>query len=414
MKYTYNSIVSFLNKQGWENKGTNHRFSFFAPPLEMGFPKEYLLPVPILFNAPDYNDSLLYVANVIAQFYDSKPETLFYEVDDHLSLLKRHALYLKMSSNEPRLDHSIDFSLIGKFIDNLTKSYQGFFKIRFKQLFLETYRNNVTKVNKVAKNLLDVSNLRLVDLEFRSFSFGVSVDTMMGGELIPYKEIKDWRKGVLPEYEENVLEADYYTRAGIDKIKQQFTPHERRIIYDPIFKSINEDNFSLAITSSDYTSEIKKIRRVPKDTQIEIVPPIEKEDENDKKLHLYQVIVPLDKSTKRATITPKKIQASLFAQEINNLPINEINEGNYSLVFSKPLNVAFEVKEGACVLTIEDFEIQVDADSFELAEKLLKSHILEIYRQWSEDDPLFEARPDKDELDKFFREQSTWVDLTLD
>lgn len=410
MTVTYNHIVNYLLKNGWESVDSNDRFIFFKPPVSMGFPQSYKLKVPIRFNSDDYNSYLKHTAQVIAGYYDKNPEELFYGVDNYLDVLKRNAVYLKLASNEVQFDHTIAISHISTFLRNLTSSFESYTRIRFKQLFSEKFRFDGKKIMQASNKFVDLSTMRLVDLEFKSFSFGVSVDTMMGKEYIDYQEIKDWREELLPRFEDDVLEADYYSREGIDNIIEKFeSEEERKAIYAPIFRSINTDQYQISITDSDYSPK-KMIKRVPKST-VQIITPSKIKQKSD--VDFYNLIVPIGEGESgKIRIKKSDLKNSLFADKINTSELDKLRGDGRFLIFQNPLKVSLDTtQEGNFILSIDRFNIVIEATSFPEAQKNLIDTLWALYDLWEQNSQEFQNRDDAEALSSFFKDETIFGDF---
>jgi len=401
MGIEYKQVILFLQKNGWQNSGRNDRFEFFKPPIEMGFPEDYQLPVPIRFQAPDYSEYLKHTASVIANFYDKKPQEIFDSVE-YLDNLRDRAIYLKLSSTEVKFDHTLAFSEIGKFINNLTDSYLAYLEVKFKQLFSQSiFLSNQSKVKKVLNKLKEVNDLRLVDLQFKSFSFGVSTDVIHDNSVLSDSTVIVWRKQALSEFEADVLKADYYSKDGIEKIKAIFNEEERRMIYNPILKSLNSKTYKVNLTNSSYVS-YKSLRHVPMSTVTEIVPPADKENPlTDVKF--YNVTIPVEKG-KRKMISQEVIEGDLFAKQVDSFSLEMITGTNRRLELVTPLKVKPSSANSMYYLSLEGTDLEVVAEKYEEAKQLLISALWSLYDQYNQGDEAISLRDDYEVLSRIFEE----------
>jgi|GEM_PF-3029573 hypothetical protein len=401
----YSKITSFLEKNGWSHQGSSEYYDYYKPSADMGFEEKYQLNVPIRFTAPDYNESINFIARVVADFYESTPDELFYDVTDYASLLKRNAVYMKLASREPRLrDHSINTLHVINVLNGLSRSYENYIKISFKKLFSGKFRDAKKTMN-AANKLLEVSPLRIVDLEFQSFSFGVSVDTLMGKEGISIEEVLRWREISLSRYNSEVLNADFYSRDGIEHIKSMFDPGERKAIYEPIFKAINSNAYSLSLTDNEYRPQ-KTFNQVPRSTELEIIPPETRVDESLRQIGYYSVLIAFDRSTplsKGVNISKKMLEDDLFAKPIDIIEIDHIIDGANVIKFQQPLKVVLDSDaNGQYIWSLEEFDLSVTTSDMLNAKKELTDKILTYYRYWRQGGGDFERLPDYERAGAFF------------
>lgn len=404
----YRTVINFLEKTGWSHQGSNEYYMYYKPPADMGFDEKYQLNVPIRFAATDYNESINFIASVVADIYESTPDQLFYDVTDYGSILKRDAVYFKLASKELRLnDHSVNTIHVITVLNNLIKSYENYIKISFRNLFSNKYRD-IKKTIRAANRLLEVSPLRIVDLEYQSFSFGVSVDTVMGKDAIAREDVSRWRDASLSQYSAEVLNADFYSREGIDHIKSRFTPEERKAIYEPIFKAINSNDYYLSLTDNEYRPK-RRLNQIPRSTEIEIIPPNTKIDESLRDINYYTVVVTVDRSTnakKGAVTIPRKVlEDDLFTKPIESVEIDYIVD-NYKVIrFQQPLKVGLDSDQNGFLLwNLEQFDLSVTAQSIAEARSELTSSILKYYRLWKQGGSDFEQLEDYERAASFFSE----------
>ena len=332
-------VINFLKKEGWENGQGNDEFSFYKPPTHIGLSTTYTLPIPILTanNEADFPRRLNEAIDILTEIYEVTPEKLFYEVGNYLEVLKGDALFFTLKSEEVLFSQTLELNDITQFLKNLSASYESFVKIKFQQKFAAIYNNDQLRINKAVNKLLEFSKLRLVDLEFESFSFGVSVDTQMGNEQID-KAIRGFRKELLATYKKEVVEVDLMSQREIDVLQAKFSVKQRKAIYEPLIKSINQEAYSIILTNSKFTPT-KEYRKIPQRTVKFLIPSRIKEQVASN-VKMMQILVPVDKTKSKITIQTKEIENDLFSQPIEEyqITVHTIETGSEKIKLKEPIN----------------------------------------------------------------------------
>ncbi len=357
-------VVKFLQKEGWEKVKTNGEFVFYKSPTHIGLSDDYTLPIPILTatNEEDFPRRLNEAINFLAEIYEVTPEKLFYEVGNYLEVLKGDALFFTLKSDEVLFSHTLELNHITQFLKNLSTSYENYVKIKFQHTFGLLYNNDPFRINKAANKLLAFSKLRLVDLVFESFSFGVSIDKQMGNEQLT-KEMKGFRKGLLSSYRKEVIEVDFISETTINELVQNFSIAERKAIYEPFIKSINEEAHSIILTNSNFTPQIA-YHKIPQST-IKIIVPSKVKEQLAPNIKMMQILVPVDKTKSKITIPTKEIENDLFSQSIEEYKIivDTIEEGEEKIKLKEKIDFTIrqEVETGEFIVIFAPlaFELRV-------------------------------------------------------
>lgn len=321
-------VIKFLDNKGWKTEKANKRFVFYKPPEELGFDASYTLPVPVLIDAKDFKKSLNYTIRVLSDIYELKVEEMFLGVGNYMEILKKDAVYFKLNSKEVFFSHTLEIDHIWQFLQNLTKSHANYIEFDFRKKFSKLFINKETSLKNTISKIKKTSRLRLVDLEYKSFSFGVSTDTVMGNEKIDIKEVINWRKEVMPQYKKEVIDIDFNSPEDVDFVLRKFSDDERRAIYGPLLECTNKDAYTISITNSKFEPQ-KKLRKVPRSTLNKvIVPRLRVKEEGN--IEVMEVIMEVDKSKDKTTIKNKDLGINLFAQpkeefnyKIDKIPYKE-------------------------------------------------------------------------------------------
>jgi hypothetical protein len=336
----HQKVTQFLEKEGWQTDKSNEQFIYYQPPERLGFQDSFYLPIPVLKKTGDFQVRLDHSMKVIADIYNTQPEKLFFDVENYVDVLKREALYFRLSSAEVMYRHTLEVDHIWQFLRNLSNAYSNYLRIKFRQRFSSLFQDNPVKINRATATLLEYSKLRLVDLEFRSFGFGVAMDATMGNEKIDFKEIRSWRKEILQEFKKEVIDIDFNSKKDVDRVIQNFSEKERKAIYDPLIKSINRDEYIVSVTNNNFEPR-RTFSNIPSSTIRNIFPSAEKEPE-EPSVEMMQIIIPVDKSKSKHILSIREIENNLFSQPIEEYSTtlnvvefeNEVIQLNKSISFT--------------------------------------------------------------------------------
>jgi hypothetical protein len=342
---TYSNVIKFLQTKGWQDTRANQRFIFFKPPKELGFDEKYLLPIPQAIDAKDFKDSLDFSMRTISGIYEKEPEQLFFDVGNYLEILKTNAVYFKVQSNEVKFNKTLEVSSVWNFLKNLSISYEEYIKIKFSSLFSKELNIPTNKIESALKSFLNLSKLRIVDLEYQSFSFGVSVDTLMDNDKIDIDALKEWRKEALPSYRKEVIEVNYNQPDEVARVCELFTEEERKKIYKPLFDVINADEYSVLLTDKNYKPKTE-LKHIP-DSTVKIIVPIKDKIVTNKKLELVQVLTVIDANHPHFTLKSKDFENDMFIQKQHDgsITIKKIEKNGQVLQFKKPIVAHISVDE---------------------------------------------------------------------
>lgn len=360
-------VVKFLQNEGWEKTKTNGEFVCYKSPTHIGLSDDYTLPIPILTttNKEDFPRRLNEAIDFLAEVYEVTPEKLFYEVGNYLEVLKGDALFFTLKSEEVLFSHTLELNHITQFLKNLSTSYENYVKIKFQEELGQLYNNDPFRINKAVNKLLAFSKLRLVDLEFESFSFGVSVDTQMGNEQLT-KEMKGFRKTLLASYKKEVMEVDFIEETVVASVLQTFSANERKAIYEPFLKSINQEAYSIILTNSNFTPQIA-YRKIPKST-VKIIVPTKIKEQLAPNVQMMQIIVPVDKTKSKITIPTKEIDDDLFSQSIEEYKITvdtiEVGEEKIKLKEKIDFTIRQEAETGEFIVIFAPLAFELKVKDF--------------------------------------------------
>lgn len=268
-----------------------------------------------------------------------------YEPTNYLDVLKQKGLFLKLSTKEKeKYGGTIDALTASNLLQSISKSYQNYAKASFHKHFSYKYLS-IEKLNSAIISIIDRTRLRCVGLEFASFGVGLAADFINEPDID--KDIYEWKKRVLINYSDDILETDYSLEASISMIESEFTPEQRNEIFRPIINLLKNNNYELSITDQEFKTR-KKIKKITKNIEEKILTKlIEQPDSSHAEKEIINIVIEKPKYQPLNKITGKNIQDGLlFSQTVNDFTIqlDKITNGNQSidLVQTFIINVTFD------------------------------------------------------------------------
>lgn len=193
------------------------------------------------------------------------------------------------------------------------------------------------------------------------------------------KELKSWALGVGDKYKDIVLDEDY-DKNTVQEIVENYKEEDRRKIFNPIFKIIEDPNFNLHIKDSK-KEKYTKIKIKDKSVINRIAPAIHyKLEEPIKDLGIVSVTTIVDKNKPIKTI---KLENSLFNQS-NETIVRVYNEdfAKYQFDLDFPIELRVNIastEHGIQFLTYYNEESFEYLSHSENIEEGIKAIIYKVY-----------------------------------
>jgi hypothetical protein len=377
-----NELIKVLTEKNWVLKSSNPKFQFYVPPKDLGFDESYVLPIPSNEKVSDFDKAIKIASNVIGEIYQTDISQLITDVENYLDVLKKDAIYFKLTSEEAMFGNTLEINHIWSFLKNLSASYQNYIQVNFYKHFSFVY--SADKLNKIIEPLTKFSRLRLVDLEYKSFSIGVSADSMMGNETIHYKDVSQWRQKKVHLYKNEILDVNYNDREAIDKIVKKYDDNERRKIFDPLIKSINAREHRIYLTDPTFKPK-KELLKLPESTVQTILPKV-KEVMDEPNIEMIEIVTTIDKSKKYLTIKTDELGKDLFSHTINETSwkLDEISVDDKPVKFTVPIEykISLDAGEGVIKASHEILPLNVKSTDLKQIKSLTESQIVSFYKRY--------------------------------
>jgi len=302
--------------------------------------KDYLPDEDSFLNYEPLENS--YYFNFIEK-YRSKP---------YLNLLRERAFYLKIALRNLKYSDTIGFNeLASVLLINISTSYKSFLKADFFNRF-KNLISDKRKLSNIFNGILPDLDYRMVDLKYGSFEIGLSVDNVMKNDVTDYREINDWAKRVGDEYREMVL--NKYDNESVEQIINSYNDEERRKIFTPIFKIIENPDYDLSIKPSKHSSYLSLKTRDR--TVAERIIPKSKEAINileEKEYQIVNITTVVDKNKTKKSIN---LEDTLFDSTNETTVIlknKEFEKHGFILDFDVSVTVDIKASRGQILLNAE-------------------------------------------------------------
>ena len=215
------TITDYLEDKKWQLNKIGEKYLFYVPPVELGFSADYFLPVPRRKKTDDFDRVLQETAAIISEIYNVNIEAIALGVTDYFDILKKDAIYFKLSSENVMFQKTLEINDVWNFLKNLTTSYTNYIKVELRNNFYTQLGADNNRVKKLQNKLIELTKLRVVALDYQSFSFGVAADTMMGRTEIEHKEVQRWREKLTRNFMADVVGVDYGSRNDVESILEK-------------------------------------------------------------------------------------------------------------------------------------------------------------------------------------------------
>lgn len=293
-------------------------------------------------------------------------------IDDYLEELRNIAFELTIEPKH-RKDHAVGIKALTELLNNIQESYVNYLNVS----------NSKRKGSPVAPNSEVESDLMIVDLAFSSFHAKLAPDYI--GTKAKGSSSMDFPmhtiKREFSHYKNTFLYANYSSKETIDLLMQEFSYDERKLILDPLFKSVNKADSYNVIISNDQGGRYN-LTKVPKSVISKLTPPKDKASKENKQFiqKMYAVVTEsTEGETKKRKI--KKILASedIPMESMPYLPNKIQAEGEAALILKKRIEVDVVHEDGLFFFSYPDLNIEVWGETRKDAEEAFNFAFFSLY-----------------------------------
>lgn len=300
-----------------------------------------------------------------------KPVEVEFDLNPYVLNLRGKAMEFRIKETSDKYGGAVRISHAIDFLNNVQNSYSNYADIKFRKTYVPVNpdRKYETLANKFRKN----SSLLAVDLNYKSFGISIAADDGLMDHIgIHNKDVTNMQNLLFEDFKKDVILPDYNSQDFQREISQKFSPEERKRIFSPIQKSINNgEGYTLSLTTDDYTKEIKKFRTLTSVAQETLVPEIEvpKEPEASLIKTVSQKI-----GGKKKTLIAEDLKKAEFDKKIS-----EVKTKDKAFHFSDPYQILVKFDNGKFSIIDENLEIDVYANDGQEIFNLYSTEFIDKY-----------------------------------
>jgi hypothetical protein len=265
---------------------------------------------------------------------------------------------------------------------------EGYIKVKAFELYKEKYAD-VTRINKRINQVKNRLSPRIAQTVDHSFEVWLAMDIVtFHGEDSMDAEL---RNGVVEGYKQEVLDVDFTSEEEARIIHEKYNDDQRKMIFDPLLKLLESDDFVISIT--DYRKTIKRKQNRVRVTQafkkIVFPPPTIEEAtaELEQKNKMVAFIFNLKEGADITKIGKKQLMDNLiFREEIAESPIDipsPIVVDGQTINLKKSLRCILKVDvKGRFSISHDVLELYADGQDIEEITASIKRQFLVIVDQF--------------------------------
>ena len=233
---------------------------------------------------------------------------------------------------------------------NTTNSVEGYIRAKAFKILKDDF-GDASKINRRITTTKNALSPRIADAAFGSFEVWLSIDTLIfHGE---DKYDTKIREGLLEGYKQDVLDVDFTSVEDAKIISEKYTEDERKMIFEPILKLVNNNDFTLSI--SDTKNIIKRNNKSIKSSNLfwdTLLPAPTLEqlvEEQQRKSKIVSIVLNLKEGENISKLNKRDLQSNLlFSQENAEVPYeveSPLVFGERQILLKKPIRCLLKVDE---------------------------------------------------------------------
>lgn len=304
----------------------------------------------------------------------------------YLHLLQDDAFIINVKPSDIKHQTTVPAKEAANVLFNMASSVEGFIKSKATRVLKPDYAD----LSKIAQRVNAWKNLftpRIANLVQSSFEVWLSID-MVGFNPIDKYE-KELIEGLIAEYKHDVLEVDFTNDSGAFKIASKYDASERRLIYEPIFKIL--ENSAIEVSATDLRkSFINDYKKKPlKSSFKEIMFPKPKSAdlrEELKKIKLVEVVMAMREGEDVSKINKKSLLDNLlFTHDIEETAHKLALKFNYAdreFTLKEPLEYKVRIQNNSLQLTNEDLGLVAEGKEIDKVIEILKRQFYQLVTEY--------------------------------
>jgi hypothetical protein len=345
---------------------------------------EVFLESPLFFsididNNTKYNEIKLLTFNDLPKSYIPEKDSLYsfdiadiyknakplYSPTNILKSMRETGYYFALKTNTPRYGRAVKLHDAGYFLIDISQSAHEYVKNDFYNKYKGDF-TDLKQLEKAVSNVEEFAEPLVVDAKFSSFEVMLSIDRYMGydGEKTAYR---NWRKDLMKNYHDDVINIDYNSKEAISKLEERF-PNEatRRRIIKPVMDILVSKDYKLETRSAN--GDYKKIHpSISKKTYKEIIKTSPPNPDSIEKKKILNVIVEVTEKDGVISFGKKTMNENILFQREEaqvDLSVNYLNISGMEITFKQPLIYNYFIDdENLSHVVCKEFNIDLSANS---------------------------------------------------
>lgn len=201
-------------------------------------------------------------------------------------------------------------------LNGFANSIEGYVKVKAFNLLKDKF-SDVSRINRRINKVKNRLSPRISETSFHSFEVWLAMDivTFHGEDEID----TSLRQGLVEGYKQDVLDVDFTNEIDAKIISEKFNEDERKMIYEPLFRVFDSNEFSISI--SDFAKTVRpnkeSVKLKPAFKEIIIPKPTleQLEEQLTKKNKIISVFLSLKEGEDISNISKRTLLENLIFEE---------------------------------------------------------------------------------------------------
>lgn len=346
---------------------------------------------------PSKNIPKEYLPKKESYYLDKLPEfySEYLNEFDYLMKLRATSFSFKISPQDEKHRTTVSAKDAAIALNGFTSSIEGYIKVTAYNLL----KNNFGDVNKINKRINKLTNRltpRIADTAYNSFEFWLAIDVVsFSGE---DKFDTELRNTIVDGYKNDVIDVNYNSDAEAVIITEKYTEDERKIIYEPFIKVIENKRFKVSISGNKAGGK-KQIKTTEKFKDIMFPKPTveELQEQLERKNIIYQIVVNLKEGDDLTKLTKKDLLDNmLFTSQLAQTPYkfpSPVAANGIEIDLRQSLDCIMVISEqGNLQLFNSDLELFYESNDINEVLQNIKLQFIQLYQEYIENPELADDR----------------------
>lgn len=242
---------------------------------------------------------------------------------NYINVLKESSYIFNIESSDDAHENTVGAREAAFVLNNISNSIEGYIKVKANSIYSQHYADT-SRIKRRVNQVKDRLSPRIAQTFDHSFEVWLAMDivTFQGDNQYD----AELRNGIVEGYKQDVLDVDFTSEQDAKIIAAKFNPSERKMIYEPLIRVL--DNEDIKVTITDYKQTIKRSQKnlrtassfkdiiFPKPTLEEL------EEELKKKNKIISIVLNLKEGEDVSKISKKTLTDHMvFSEDIGETPL---------------------------------------------------------------------------------------------